>query len=178
MTDARPRRPTAAGRASSYIREANKPGAVYHDMLDAALASVARSLHRLGILPVSVEEALRPDGHQHYRWLYHGTGHHMGIDVHDAYRSRNEYYPDAPLKPGMVFTLEPGLYFDVAGELVPERYRGIGVRIEDDLMVDTDGTTKLISDFARTPDEVEAWLASHGPERYLDSFLAQEAACA
>ncbi|OZG62585.1 Xaa-Pro aminopeptidase [Bifidobacterium hapali] len=164
--------------SNAAIDAANKPGAVYHDMLDAALASVACSLYRLGILPVSVEEALRPDGHQHYRWLYHGTGHHMGIDVHDAYRSRNEYYPDAPLKPGMVFTLEPGLYFDAADELVPERYRGIGVRIEDDLMVDETGTTRLISDFARTPDEVEAFLRTHGPEQYLDSFIEHEAACA
>ena len=164
--------------ADAAIEAANKPGAVYHDMMDAVMVSIAHSLEKLGILPVSAEEALKPDGHQYQRWLYHGTGHHLGLDCHDAYRSRNEFYPDAPLKPGMVFTLEPGLYFDAADELVPEEYRGIGARIEDDLRVDENGRTVLMTTFARTPDEIEAWLAAHGPEDYLQSFLDHEAACA
>lgn len=164
--------------SNAAIEAANKPGAVYSDMLHAALESTARSLADMGILPVSMEEALSPDGHQHYRWLYHGTGHHLGLDVHDAYRSRNEFYADAPLRPGMAFTLEPGLYFDAADELVPPEYRGIGVRIEDDLIVGEDGVTRLVSTFARTPDEVEAWLAAHEPEDYLPSFLEHEAECA
>ncbi|WEV65254.1 MULTISPECIES: aminopeptidase P family protein [unclassified Bifidobacterium] len=157
--------------SNAAIAAANKPGAVYHDMIEAVMVSVAHSLERMGILPVSAEEALRPDGHQQYRWLYHGTGHFMGIDVHDSYHSRDEMYPYSPLKPGMVFTLEPGLYFDEADLLVPEQYRGIGVRIEDDLEVTEDGETKLMTKFARTPDEIEDWLAHHSPDDYLKSFL-------
>lgn len=164
--------------ADAAIAAANKPGAVYHDMIDAVMVSVAHSLEKLGILPVSAEEALKPDGHQQYRWLYHGTGHMMGLDCHDSHHARNEFYPDSEFKPGMVFTLEPGLYFDAADLLVPEEYRGIGVRIEDDLMVTESGEVKLMTTFARTPDEIETWLAAHGPEHYFDSFLAQDAACA
>ena len=164
--------------ADAAIAAANRPGAVYHDMMDAALESTARSLAALGILPVPVEEALAAEGQHHKRWLYHGTGHHLGLDCHDAYHARNEYYPDAPFRPGMVFTLEPGLYFDAADELVPEEFRGIGVRIEDDLMVTDSGEVKLMTTFARTPDEIESWLVEHNPQRFLDSFLECEAACA
>lgn len=147
-------------------------------MIDAVMDSVAHSLERFGILPVSAQEALRPEGHQHYRWLYHGTGHMLGLDCHDASHARNELYPDSEFRPGMIFTLEPGLYFDIADELVPEEFRGIGVRIEDDLVVTQDGKVALMMDFARTPDEIEHWLAEHAPERYLESFLESEAACA
>lgn len=157
--------------SNAAIAAANKPGAVYHDMIGAVMDSIAHSLEKLGILPVSAEEALGPDGHQYYRWLYHGTGHFMGLDVHDSYHSRDEMYPFSRLKPGMVFTLEPGLYFDEADELVPERYRGIGVRIEDDLEVTPEGETRLMTRFARTPDEIEQWLAEHSPDDYIESFL-------
>lgn len=66
---------------------------------------------------------------------------------------------DAPLEPGMVFTIEPGLYFRTDDELIPEELRGIGIRIEDDIVVNDDHTVRRLSaDIPRTADEVEAWM--------------------
>lgn len=154
--------------SNAAIAAANKPGARYRDLMAAAMASVAHSLEDMGILPVSAEESLKPDGQQHCRWLYHGTGHHLGLDCHDAQHARDEYYPDAELKPGMVFTMEPGLYFHDNDLLVPEEYRGIGVRLEDDLLVTDSGEVVILSDgVPRSPEGIEAWMAMHSPDRYI-----------
>ncbi|KAB8286608.1 Xaa-Pro aminopeptidase [Bifidobacterium ramosum] len=152
------------------IEAASRPCARYRDIQDAVMASIAQSLHDMGILPVSVEEALGPDGQQQCRWLYHGTGHMLGIDMHDGQHARNRYYPDAELKPGMIFTIEPGLYFDADDLLIPEEYRGIGVRVEDDILI-TDHGAEVLVDYPRTSDEIEQWLSEHNPQRYLRSFL-------
>ena len=77
-------------------------------------------------------------GGHHRRYMVHGTSHHLGIDVHDCAQARREMYYDGMLEPGMVFTIEPGLYFQIDDLTVPEEYRGIGVRIEDDILM-TDG---------------------------------------
>ena len=69
-------------------------------------------------------------------------------------------YLDGILEPGMVFTVEPGLYFKSDDLLVPEELRGIGVRIEDDVVVTEDGCRLLTGALARTPDDVEAWMAA------------------
>lgn len=154
--------------SNAAIAAANKPGAHYRDLMAAAMDSIAHSLEDMGILPVSAEESLKPDGQQHCRWLYHGTGHHLGLDCHDAQHARDEYYPNAELKPGMVFTMEPGLYFHDNDLLVPEEYRGIGVRLEDDLLVTESGEVVILSDgVPRDPDGIEAWMAEHNPQRYI-----------
>ena len=68
----------------------------------------------------------------------------------------------------MVFTMEPGLYFHDNDLLVPEEYRGIGVRLEDDLLVTDSGEVVILSDgVPRSPEDIEAWMAEHGPERYI-----------
>ena len=67
---------------------------------------------------------------------------------------------DAVIEPGMVFTIEPGLYFKAEDLAVPEQYRGIGVRIEDDVLVTADGNENLTAALPRTPDALEAWMAS------------------
>ena len=85
----------------------------------------------------------------------HGTSHHLGLDVHDCAKARAELYQGALLEPGMVFTIEPGLYFRADDLLIPEEYRGIGVRI------DADGTvTRISEDIPRTIADVEEWIAS------------------
>src|SRR5699024_11017368 len=84
--------------------------------------------------------------------------HHLGLDVHDCAQARAEMYLDATLEPGMVFTIEPGLYFKADDLLLPEEFRGIGVRIEDDVLVTADGVENLSADFPRTRAEVEAWV--------------------
>lgn len=155
------------------IEAAGKLGARYCDIQDAVMSSIAHSLYDMGILPVSVEEALSPEGQQQCRWLYHGTGHMLGIDMHDGQHARNRYYPFAELKPGMIFTIEPGLYFDADDLLIPEEYRGIGVRVEDDILITDHGAEPLV-DYPRTADEIEQWLAEHNPERFLQSFLNHE----
>ena len=89
----------------------------------------------------------------------HGTSHHLGLDVHDCAQARADLYLDAKLEEGMVFTIEPGLYFKDEDLAIPEEYRGLGVRIEDDILVTADGAENLSVALPRKPDEVEAWMA-------------------
>lgn len=135
------------------------PGAHYLDPHRAAVEVICRHLDEWGMLPVSVEEALSPEGGQWRRWMVHGTSHHLGLDVHDCSRARNEFYRDAHLEAGMVITVEPGLYFKENDLLVPEELRGIGVRIEDDILITADGNENLSDMLPRDPDEIEAWMA-------------------
>ncbi len=137
-----------------------RPGTRFREVHEAAMEVIAARLEQWGLLPVSAEEALTPDGGQHRRWMVHGTSHHLGLDVHDCAQARREMYLDAELVPGMVFTIEPGLYFKADDLLVPEEYRGTGVRIEDDVLVTEDGCENLSAALPRTPEAVEAWMAS------------------
>jgi Xaa-Pro aminopeptidase len=139
---------------------AARPGAAFLDVHRAAVAVIARHLRAWGLLPVSVEESLSPDGGQHRRWMVHGTSHHLGLDVHDCAQARRENYRDGTLSPGMVITVEPGLYFAPDDRLVPAELRGIGVRIEDDIVITDSGNENLSEALPRTSTEVEAWMAS------------------
>jgi Xaa-Pro aminopeptidase len=138
---------------------AAQPGATFSDVHKAAITVVAEFLAEWGILPVSVEESLGDEGGQHRRWMVHGTSHHLGIDVHDCAQARRENYREGTLAPGMVITVEPGIYFKAGDLLVPEELRGIGVRIEDDIMITDDGNVNLSRSLPRTADDVEAWMA-------------------
>ena len=141
--------------------DAARDGARFSDVHAAAIRVIAEHLHAWGILPVPVEESLDPlTGGQHRRWMVHGTSHHLGLDVHDCAQARNEFYREGTLRPGMCITVEPGLYFKSTDLLVPEEFRGIGVRIEDDIVI-TEGECRILSDrLPRTADDVEAWMAS------------------
>src|SRR5690606_10708040 len=138
---------------------ATKPGLKFRDLHLIATRVLAERLHEWGILPVSVEEAMDQEGQHHRRWMPHGTSHHLGLDVHDCAQARAELYLDAVLEEGMVFTIEPGLYFKDEDLAIPEEYRGLGVRIEDDILVTADGAENLSAALPRKPDEVEAWMA-------------------
>ena len=138
---------------------AARPGATFSDVHAAAIAVVARHLDQWGLLPVPAEESLGPDGGQHRRWMVHGTSHHLGMDVHDCARARNEDYRQGTLRPGMVITVEPGIYIKSTDLLAPEELRGIGVRIEDDVLITDAGAEILSGALPRTPDDVEAWMA-------------------
>ena len=138
---------------------AAQPGATFSDVHRAAIAVIARHLETWGLLPVTAEESLSDDGGQHRRWMVHGTSHHLGIDVHDCAQARTENYRQGTLAPGMVITVEPGLYFKADDELVPEELRGIGVRIEDDILVTSTGNENLSAGLPRTSADVEAWMA-------------------
>jgi Xaa-Pro aminopeptidase len=84
----------------------------------------------------------------------------LGLDVHDCALARQEVYRYGKLRPGMVLTVEPGLYFQADDLTVPAELRGIGVRIEDDLLVTEDGYRNLSDAIPRGADAVEAWMAA------------------
>jgi Xaa-Pro aminopeptidase len=139
---------------------AARPGVKFRQVHGAAMEVLAARLEEWGLLPVSAAEALSDEGQQHRRWMPHGTSHHLGLDVHDCAQARRELYLDGELAAGMVFTIEPGLYFKAEDLAIPAEYRGIGIRIEDDILMTADGPVNLSAGLPRTPDEVEAWMAS------------------
>ena len=136
-----------------------RPGLRFRELHTAAMKVLAARLEEWGLLPGTAEESLAPEGQWHRRWMPHGTSHHLGMDVHDCAQARREMYLDAELVPGMVFTIEPGLYFKENDLLVPEELRGIGVRIEDDVLVTQDGVENLSAAAPRRAEDVEAWIA-------------------
>ena len=145
----------AADAAFAIVR----PGIRFREIHAEAMKVIAAKTAEWGLLPVSAEESLQPDQQYHRRYMVHGTSHHLGIDVHDCAKARRELYLEGILEPGMVFTIEPGLYFQPDDLTVPEEYRGIGVRIEDNILVTESGAENLSIGIPRTADDVEAWLA-------------------
>src|SRR5690606_5353449 len=136
------------------------PGVRFRDLHAAAMEVIATRLAEWGMVPGTAEESLAEEGQFHRRWMVHGTSHHLGLDVHDCAQARREMYLDAVLEPGMIFTIEPGLYFRADDLKVPEELRGIGIRIEDDVLVREDGSVENLSAaLPRTPDAIEAWMA-------------------
>ena len=136
-----------------------KPGITFREVHATAMQVIARKTAEWGFLPVSADESLLPENQFHRRYMVHGTSHHLGLDVHDCAKARREMYLDGIVQPGMVFTIEPGLYFQQDDLTVPEEFRGIGVRIEDDILVTEDGAENLSVGIPRTPSEVEGWIA-------------------
>jgi Xaa-Pro aminopeptidase len=133
----------------------------FRELHDTAMKIIAARTAEWGLLPVTAEEALDADkGGQQRRYMVHGTSHHLGMDVHDCAQARREMYYDGTVEPGMIFTIEPGLYFQIDDETVPVEYRGIGVRIEDDILMTDDGPVSLSAAIPRTADEIEAWVQS------------------
>ncbi len=136
-----------------------KPGADFQEPNRAAQAVLAHGLEEMGILPVGADESLRPESQLHRRYTIHGVSHMLGLDVHDCANSRQQNYPEGKLEVGMVLTVEPGLYFQTNDLTVPEHLRGIGVRIEDDVVVTEAGCRVLSAGLPSHPDEVERWMA-------------------
>jgi Xaa-Pro aminopeptidase len=93
------------------------------------------------------------------RYTLHNVSHMLGLDVHDCAKAREEHYRYGKLKPGMSLTVEPGLYFQPDDGTVPEHFRGIGVRIEDDVVVTQNGCENLSAILPSDPDAVEAWIS-------------------
>lgn len=144
------------------LARANKPGCHFREVHEAAMEVLAQRLYEWGCLPegVTPQQTLAPEGQWHRRWMPHGTSHHLGLDVHDCAQAAREMYLDAKLQPGMCFTIEPGLYFREDDLLIPPDLRGMGVRIEDDVIVNADGTvTRISEDIPRTVEAVEEWMA-------------------
>ncbi|MFV0526593.1 MAG: aminopeptidase P family protein [Acidimicrobiales bacterium] len=148
--------------AQTAAMQAVRPGNMFSDIHNAAVRVIAEHLHEWGLLPdgVDVEATMDPEhGQYHRRWMVHGTSHHLGLDVHDCAMATRQEYFDAELRTGMILTVEPGLYFKADDLLAPERFRGIGIRIEDDVLVTADGFENLSAAIPRTADDVTAWIA-------------------
>src|SRR5262245_4163329 len=162
FTDAQRRIYDAVYAAQEAGIAACKPGNKFSDVHAAAIRVIAEHLQEWALLPegVDVEGTLDAEhGQYHRRWMVHGTSHHLGIDVHDCALATREEYTDAELKPGMVLTVEPGLYFKADDELVPDELRGTGVRIEDDILITEDGCENLSAAMPRSSTDVERWIA-------------------
>ncbi|GAA2015873.1 aminopeptidase P family protein [Nocardioides kribbensis] len=138
--------------------DALRPGARFLVAHEAAMDVLAHGLEDMGLLPVSAEEALDPQSKVYSRWTLHGTSHMLGMDVHDCGRSSVDVYPRGDLAEGMVLTVEPGLYFQEDDLLVPEELRGIGIRIEDDILITADGSRNLSAALPRSSGDVEDWM--------------------
>ncbi len=132
------------------------PGARFHEVHDAAVRTLAAGLLELGLLEGELEQIVGGDVVRAY--YPHSTSHWLGLDVHDVgrYRLGEE---SVALDPGMVLTVEPGLYIRPDAEAAPAEFRGIGVRIEDDVLVTETGHDVLSAAIPSDPDELERIVA-------------------
>jgi Xaa-Pro aminopeptidase len=146
-------------RANDAGIAALRPGAPFRAFHWAAMEVLARGAHALGLLPGSVDEALDPSTQLYRRWTLCGSGHMLGIDVHDCAKAPSGDYVDGALEEGQVLTVEPGIYFQPNDLLVPPALRGLGMRIEEDLVITQDGARLLSSGLPRAAADVEAWMA-------------------
>ena len=134
-----------------------RPGARFRDFHLAAMRVIAAGLEDWGVLR-SAEEALDPESGLYRRYTLCSSGHMLGMDVHDCAKARVSQYLDGVLRPGHVLTVEPGLYLQPDDLTLPEELRGIGIRIEDDVVVTEDGARLMSSGLPRDPDEIETWM--------------------
>lgn len=144
------------GAAQAAALAQARPGAAYEAGHLAAVQTLTEGLLQLGLLKGTLEENI---GQGHYQRFYrHKTGHWIGLDVHDVgdYRLAGE---SRLLEPGMVFTIEPGLYVGADDTTVEARWRGIGIRTEDDVLITAQGHRVLTTGLARSAEEIEAEMA-------------------
>jgi len=139
--------------------EAVQPGNDFLEPNKRAMRVLAEGLIHLGILKTSLDEALDPANQFYRRYTLHNVSHMLGLDVHDCAKARSEEYRYGTLREGMVLTVEPGLYFQPDDATVPERFRGIGVRIEDDIAVTASGYENFSAILPSQAARVEAWMA-------------------
>ncbi|MFK4599502.1 aminopeptidase P family protein [Streptomyces pristinaespiralis] len=130
-----------------------RPGARFRDFHRAAMRVIAEGLTDWGVLE-------SPEGDFHRRYTLCSSGHMLGLDVHDCAQARADAYLDGVLEQGQVLTVEPGLYLQPDDETLPVELRGIGVRVEDDLVITAEGARLMSGALPRTPDAIEAWMGA------------------
>ncbi|HJZ85698.1 MAG TPA: aminopeptidase P N-terminal domain-containing protein [Polyangia bacterium] len=133
-----------------------RAGATLDDIHAGALEVLVRHLYEMKVLAEPPAEAIEKGSYK--RYYMHRTSHWLGLDVHDAGSYRVGGGP-RPLEPGFVLTVEPGLYFAVDDATVPEEYRGLGVRIEDDVLVTAEGAEVLTAAAPKRPADLEKIVA-------------------
>lgn len=139
-----------------------KPGAKFRDFHQAAMRVIVSGLCDLGIVTTSVDEAMSAQDGRYRRYTLCASGHMLGLDVHDCGQARADAYLDAVLQPGQVLTVEPGIYFQPDDLTLPKELRGIGIRIEDDLVITDNGAELLSVALPRSVTAIEEWLARLG----------------
>ena len=134
-----------------------QPGKHWNEPHEAAIKVITQGLIDVGILKGKLETLIEEEAYKDF--YMHRTGHWLGMDVHDVgdYKVDNEW---RVLEPGMVLTVEPGLYISSDHEHVAKKWHNIGIRIEDDVLVTRDGHEVLSKDVPKEPDEIEALMAS------------------
>ncbi len=130
-----------------------KPDILRSKLQSRAEELLCQGLVNLGILKGEAKELLRKKKHKKY--YPHGIGHWMGLDVHDACPYKDAAGKEISLQDGMVLTIEPGIYIDKNDTSVPKRYRGIGIRIEDDILVTCSGHENLSADIVKEIKDIE-----------------------
>jgi Xaa-Pro aminopeptidase len=133
-----------------------RPGVTHDQLKQHSIKVLTEGMVELGLLKGDPEELIKEKNYE--KFYMHGLGHMLGIDVHDVGRY---YYGEESraLEPGVVMTVEPGLYISPNSEDVPEKYLGIGVRIEDDVLCTSDGPRVLTNKVPKHADEIEALMA-------------------
>lgn len=134
--------------------EAIRPGVAWHTLQEIIIKTLVQGLVDLKILKGNVADLIEQKAYA--RFYMHNSGHWLGLDVHDVgdYKIEQQW---RPLEPGMVFTVEPGLYLNPTDLQIPEAYRGIGIRIEDDIIVTSEGHASF-SDVPKTVKEIEQFM--------------------
>ena len=142
--------------------EFTKTGNTHLQRQEYSIELLTEGMKKLGLLKGKTKDLIKKKAYMKY--YMHGVGHWLGLDVHDAGR----YYVDQqakqskPYAPGMVLTVEPGLYIPPDDKSAPAKFRGIGVRIEDDVLVTKDGNLNLTAGVTKDPDEIEAIMQKSG----------------
>lgn len=130
-----------------------KPGVLRSDLSDKAIRMLSGSLKEIGVLHQSLDEIVENELYKPY--YPHGIGHWMGLDVHDpvAYKDAND--KEYAFETGDVLTVEPGLYLDASDESIPKAFRGIGIRIEDNILLTDKGHENLSSEIVKEVEDIE-----------------------
>jgi Xaa-Pro aminopeptidase len=141
--------------AQEAALEAARPGTTLPALHEVASRRLTQGMVDIGLLEGDVDELIESEAHR--RYFMHGTSHWLGLDVHDVGRYTDGEKPRS-LEPGMVFTVEPGLYVSQHDPDAPEAFRGLGVRIEDDVVVTPEGIENLTAAIPKQVEDVEAWV--------------------
>jgi Xaa-Pro aminopeptidase len=145
--------------------EATKTGNTVKSRQEFSIELLTEGMKKLGLLKGKTKDLIKKKSYMKY--YMHGVGHYLGLDVHDAGR----YFTDQtaknsrPFEPGMVLTVEPGLYIPPNDKSAPSKYRGIGIRIEDDVLVTKDGNVNLTAKVPKDADEIEAIMTKSASPR-------------
>jgi Xaa-Pro aminopeptidase len=139
--------------------ELTKVGVTVKDRQKASIELLTEGMVKIGLLKGKVKELIKKKAYMKY--YMHGVGHYLGLDVHDAgrYFIDQQAKKSRPFEAGMVLTVEPGIYVPPNDKSAPAKFRGIGVRLEDDVLVTETGNVNLTSKVTKDPDEIEAIMA-------------------